>query len=1018
MGMGERVLGIDLGIGSCGWAMIREGENEGAIITMGVRTFDVPETDKERTPTNQIRRQNRLSRRVTRRRAQRKRAVRTLCCDHGLTADTDPETLTALKLDPWTLRAEGLDRRLDGPELAIVLLHVAAHRGFKSNSKRARGANQAAEDSKMLAAIEATRADLGAWTTIGEKFATDPAIGARKRNKGATFDRSILRDDQAAEVAVLFHRQRQHGNDLATPELESAYATTAFHQRPLADSEHLVRNCPFLPTEKRAAVRSYAFERFRLLTRLAALRLISGRVERALTPEEMRAAGADQGSHTGMNFARLRRMIALDPAWRFAGVDPAEEGKRDVVSRHGHPMGGSHAIRQALGDGPWRHLLAMPDRLDRIAFVLSFRDDLDSIRAGLEEIGLEPLILARLMEATAEGDFDGFKGAGHLSAAACRRLMPHLEQGMDYAAACAAAGFDHAARRKVDLTEIGNPIARKALTEAAKQVKAIIQAHGLPDRIHVELARDIGKSIKERGEIEKGIEKRNKQKDEMRKKFAADVGRTPSGTEDLLRYELWVEQLGKCIYTDDPIHPDWLVAADNRVQVDHILPWSRSGDDSFMNKVLCLATANQAKREKTPYEWLKDDTARWDAFVARVETNRQMRGFKKRNLLLRDASVLEERFKSRNLNDTRYACRLLLDHLASLYPDDGTHHVRARPGALTDRLRRAWGVQDLKKGPDGKRVSDDRHHALDALIVAATTESALNRLTRAFQEAELRGTARDFAGFAPPWPGFVADARAAFDGVFVSRPERHRARGEGHAATIRSVEIDEAGAKAIYERKAIDKLTLGDLDKIKNPENRNGPLIASLRAWIEAGRPEKTPPISPQGDPIAKVRLLARQKDGVAVRDGLADRGDMARVDVFRKATPKGRHQFFLVPIYPHQVMDRVGWPTPPNRAIAAHKPERDWPEMNTGYEFLFSVRNGSYLEVVRPGGEVISGYFKGVDRDGGQISIALHTSNLDLRSRIGTRTLLSFRKFNVDRLGNRNEIVRETRTWHGVVCT
>src|SRR5690606_24308485 len=131
--------------------------------------------------------------------------------------------------------------------------------------------------------------------------------------------------------------------------------------------------------------------------------------------------------------------------------------------------------------------------------------------------------------------------------------------------------------------------------------------------------------------------------------------------------------------------------------------------------------------------------------------------------------------------------------------------------------RRAWGIQDLKKGPDGKRVADDRHHALDALVVAATTESALQHLTRAFQEAEARGSHRDFGDFPPPWPSFVAEARALYETVFVSRAERRRARGQGHAATVRATQETDEGP-VVYERRNVDALTLPDLVRIKDAE--------------------------------------------------------------------------------------------------------------------------------------------------------------------------------------------------------
>ena len=105
-----------------------------------------------------------------------------------------------------------------------------------------------------------------------------------------------------------------------------------------------------------------------------------------------------------------------------------------------------------------------------------------------------------------------------------------------------------------------------------------------------------------------------------------------------------------------------------RAQVDHILPWSRFGDDSFVNKTLCTARANQQKKGRTPFEWFEAEITpnEWDRFVARVEGLKGMKGRKKRNYLLKDAAENEESFKNRNLGDTRYAARVVAEILKLL----------------------------------------------------------------------------------------------------------------------------------------------------------------------------------------------------------------------------------------------------------------------------------------------------------------------------------------------------------------
>jgi CRISPR-associated endonuclease Csn1 len=1010
-------LGVDLGIGSCGWALIENADSgQGRIAAMGVRCFDVPETAKERTPTNQIRRQSRLMRRVLKRRRQRMNAVRALFKNHGLLSDDSKKAL-ALGLNPWALRADALDRPLDGQELAVALGHIAKHRGFKSNSKRDRGKNASEESSKMLGAIEATREHAKYWRTIGEMFAKDAAYAVRKRNRDGNFDRSVLRDDQEREVRLIFDRQRAMGNAFASPDLECGYIDEAFFQRSFQDSDERVGFCPFETNERRAAKHSAAFEMFRLASRLCAIRVRSFGGERALTAEEIARAMADFGAPgVKLTYKRLRKLLDLEDGARF-DVPQEDEGKREIASRSGDQAAGTKAFRNVLGDA-WKTLAGQPEKIDRAAAVIAFREAPDSIRKGLEEIGFEPLVVEALMKGVQEGEFAHFKGAGHISAKAARKLLPHLMQGLVYSKACEAAGYDHARRPETDLSAINNPIARKALGEALKQVRAIVHEYGLPGAIHVELAREVGKSKEERDEISRGIEKRNKAKDALREEYKHTVGREAVNAEDLLRFELWKEQAGRCIYSDSEIHPDWIVSSDNRVQVDHILPWSRSGDDSFINKTLCLAKENQNKKGLTPFEWFRQDKTEqeWEQFVARVESNKAFKGRKKRNYLLRDSSVLVEKFRPRNLTDTQYAARAFAETLKALYPQDGSRRVFTRPGALTDRLRRAWGIQGLKKDSNGKRIPDDRHHALDALIVAATTEGALNRLTQAAKVEEERGSSRFISNFPLPWPSFKHEVDELFPRIFVSRAERGRVRGEAHAATIRSIGEGEAGP-VVYERKAVNALSEKDLDLVKDG-NRNHRLVAALREWIASGKPKDKPPLSPKGDPIRKVSLATNKKVDVLIRDGAADRGEMVRVDVFRKKSKKGAYEYYLVPIYPHQVADKEKWPTPPNKAVKAFEEEDAWVSLTPEYEFVFSLYQLSFVELEKSDGTFIDGYFRGMHRGTGNINVGAHHSKDIVIEGIGPRRLRFLKKFAVDRLGRRYEIQREARTWRGVVCT
>ena len=1036
-----RVLGVDLGIASCGWAVLETDGDSAGIVGAGVRCFDAPLVDKTGEPKSALRRSARGQRRVIRRRRQRMSEIRSILVRFGLLRQAERDALSkalamartregATGVTPWSLRAAAHDRLLTAEEFAAVLGHIARHRGFRSNSKRDAGANAADETSKMKKAMEATREGLARYRSFGEMIALDPKFEDRKRNRDKDYSHTPKRSDLEAEVRDIFRAQQRLGSSLASAELLAEVSRAAFFQRPLADREDKVGPCPFEPGEKRTSRRAPSFELFRYLSKLATLRLGAGRAERAFTPDEFALAARGFGEQKSITFKTLRKLLGLDPATRFAGVAESKESL-DVATRAGAAAAGTCALRNVLGEAGWSALARTPETLDRIAEILTFREDIDSIRRGLGECVRQPLLVDALVQAAGDGKFVDFSGAAHVSAKAARAINEGLREGLMYSQACERVGYDHAARREVDIKEINSPVTRRAFSEAIKQIREIERGFGPIDTFHIELARDVGKSAEEREKLTRGIETRNEAKDKRRRQAAEILGRDVSADE-LLRFELVSEQQFRCVYCDGAIAPDGFAGADPRYQVDHILPWSRFGDDSYLNKTLSCTRCNQEKRGRTPFEWFSADrtTEAWEAFVVGFERLDEMKGLKKRNLKLRDAASVEERFKARNLTDTRWATRLLADALKRMFPSSGDERrVFTRPGAITSRLRRAWGLESLKK-IDGERVSDDRHHAVDAIVLAACTESLLQRMTTEIQRREREGRADDIFHVMPPWPHFREEARRVVlgedgvGGVFVSRAERRRARGKAHDATVKQIrEID--GADVVFERKAIEKLTEKDLERIPvpapygnivDPKKLRDGMVESLRRWIEAKKPKALDqlPRSPKGDVIRKVRIATNAKIGVEIGGGTVDRGEMARVDVFRKADKKGKFQYFLVPIYPHEIatMD-----APPMRAVLQAKPESEWPVIDASYEFLWSLYQKSWASVTKASGEVVEGYFRGLDRATGNIALSAHINSDAIVKGIGPKTLRLFQKFAVDRLGRLHEIERETRTWRGVAC-
>ncbi len=1006
-----RVLGLDVGTASIGWALLelkRAGDtsrDQGAIIACGVWTFDPPEewTRECALSKAQVRREQRGRRRNLRRRRQRMRLIRALFHRHGLLPSEDRDALRWTEPAPVELRRRALSAPLAPIELAMALGHIARRRGFKSN-------------------------------------AAQSLVTAR--------------DELMREASAILQAQASLSAAPLPPAFEAEFLRLALSQRPFASEVSELGPCPFEPTRTRSARRSFSLELFRSLARLNNLKISEDETLRSLRPPEIARFVDAFGETAGITYADLRRLLGLPTLARFPGVAKKEEAGLDFATPTG-AAAGVFRLRKivvaALGEETWRELRSDPRQLDGLGDALTLCRSPQSLAAALAGQGIAPELTDALVAAARTGGLGLFSGAAHISAEAARKLVVGLMRGLSHDAACRAAGYDPALTRERRAFDVGghgkealarilsqgrissklvaSPTARKALIEAVKQVKAVLERHGVPDRIHVELARGLGKSPEARREIALEAMRRETQKQRLRTAFHETFERAPhegpAGAEELLRFALWREQNGRCLYSGERIEVAQLLAGNNSVHVDHILPWGRFGDDSLANKTLCMAHANQSKGDRTPVEWFKREKSAqaWRDFAETVDAL-PIKRRKKRNFLIEDGEALASSFRDRNLSDTRWACRALAEALKAVYPSSerradgsGVRRVFMRPGALTERLRRAFGLQGLKKRDNGERIPDDRHHALDAILVAATTEATFNRAAR---EARRGGAGIGDGLFSidPPWPGFPEAARQACETVFVARAERRRARGRAHDATLRHVALRD-GRRVPFERRSIEELTRADLDRVKDKE-RNAALVAALRAWIDAGKPLANPPRIAEGEPIRKVRLALSERIGVEIdtgnsaRPASAARGGLVRLDVFCKSSASGCERYYFAPVYRHEVATAA---LPPMRVAKGGVDETLWTAIDGGFKFLFSLYLMNLVEMTKPDGETILGYFRGFDRHTGALAVSDVADSSSMRRGIGARKLLRFRKLHVNRLGEAHVVAREPRLWRGEIC-
>jgi CRISPR-associated endonuclease Csn1 len=725
-----------------------------------------------------------------------------------------------------------------------------------------------------------------------------------------------------------------------------------------------------------------------------------------------------------------------------------------------------------------------PELLDQIAWVLSVYKDGAEITDRLRKLPLpEPETSVAVLEKIS---FDKFSA---LSLKALRRIVPLMEKGLRYDEAVAQIPeYGHhsqivkpdAAKHlylppfyknerkyngkrdrvgsmqfREDANIPRNPVVLRSLNQARKVVNALIRLYGSPMAVHIEMARDLSRPMDERNKVKKAQEEFRDRNAQAREDFEKDFGYTPKSAV-FEKWMLYREQHGQCAYSQQALDIQRVLDDPNYAQIDHALPYSRSYDDSKNNKVLVLTRENQNKGNRTPYEYLTsfpggEDGERWRNFVAWVQQNKAYRMAKRNRLLRKNYGPDESRgFIDRNLNDTRYICKFFKNyveqHLQLAPREDGDTNRRCVVvnGQLTAFLRAKWGLTK-------NREESDRHHALDATVVAACTHSMVKALADHSRRKELAFLQEGFPDpetgeivnpaafergrqhFPEPWAHFRHELQSRLftddlaklkedmrqlgtyseedlsqlRTVFVSRAPQRRNGGAVHKDTIYAQPERLKAKGGVIEKVPLSSLTLKDLDRLVDP-HRNVKLYEAIRQRLVAhggkgdkafgpGNPLRKPDKNglPTGPLVHTVKLVRDKQTGISIRGGLAKNDSMLRVDVFAKAG-----KFHLVPVYVHHRVTGL-----PNRAIVAFKDEEEWTSIDESFSFLFSLYPNDLVRI-KLKKESFIGYYSGTDRSTGAINLWAQDRSSTvgvngLIRGIGVKTALTVEKLNVDVLGH-----------------
>lgn len=941
-------LSLDLGTASLGWCVLdldHDGRPKG-IRRMGVRIFTDGRNPQDKTSLAVARRIARQMRRRRDRTLVRRARLMAGLIRFGLMPGDRVARKALERLDPYELRARGLTERLEPQEIGRALFHINQRRGFKA----IRGTGNEEEAGKIRSGIDRLDVQMAeaGIPTLGAFFAWLRANGrsvrARLVGRGAKAEYPFYpaRQMLEAEFDALWAAQACHHPDLLTEEARTTLRQRIFHQRPLKPPQ--VGKCSLIPEDERAPRALPSAQRFRLYTELANLRIIMpDRSERPLTMEErdliLRAARA-KPARKAIGFKDIRKVLKLG-----SDVGFSHESTR-------RPELATDETSAVLADkkrfGPRWARLTLPEQDEVVERLLSETDDGALIDWLVARWGLEPDAAARVADARLP-DFHlrigrkalaallpvlesesrpqlsdqrpirydeavpvAFPGAHHSDRRPGERLdrLPYYAKALDRHVAFGTGEPDDPEEKR--LGRLANPTVHIGLNQVKTVVNALIDRYGPPQEIVVELAREVKQTQEKRRRREKE-QAENQRRNEERKALLRSVN-APVNGRNLMKLRLWEEQGAgvnrRCPYTGETIGLEMLLS--EKVDIDHILPFSRTLDDSAANKVVCLAAANRDKRNLTPYERWHGDEARWSRILGCVEDLPE----NKRKRFYPDAMNRwdeEGGFLARQITDTQYLARLAREYLRHVcHPD----RVRVSPGRLTALLRRRWGVDSIlrdhnREGGEApvdatfaKNRDNHLHHALDAAVIGCIDQGMVQKLAQAASRAEDLGLDRLMDDIDDPWDGFRDELAARARGVTVSHKPEHGTGGRLHEDTAYgpTLEAERALGFNLVYRKPLDGLTEKEVARIRAPDlrkamqervafHRNSP--DRLDAKQAVARAAEDLAATEPWVGIRRVRLLAKEADPIwlAGPDGEPYKGliagDVHHIDIV--ALPDGR---------------------------------------------------------------------------------------------------------------------------------
>jgi CRISPR-associated endonuclease Csn1 len=818
-------LALDLGSTSLGWAVLALDDAQPprpkAIAKAGVRIFSDGRNPKDGSSLAVTRRDARAMRRRRDRLLKRKARMMHTLIEHGFFPADAAARKKLETVNPYSLRAKGLDEALKPEEFARALFHINQRRGFKSNRKTDKkdndsGALKTAINKVRLMLKETGCRTVGEW--LNKRHEADERVRARYRQKKVVKDDGKTRIDKSydlyidramieAEFDVLWAKQSELNPALFNETARYELKDCLLHQRPLKPVKP--GRCTLLPDEERAPSALPSTQRFRIYQELNNLRILrEGLKEEPLTLQQRNELANALDQNSKYTFTKIKTLLGLGGAVQFNFEDPKrQEFKGNVTNailRKGEHFGEAWmGFDETKQDAIVQQLVKEENEAKLIAWLIQ--------ETGVDEKRAEAIANVGLPE-----------GYGSLSAKALVRILPELRRDViTYDKAVLVAGFDHHSNISPAATgeilpelpyygeplqrhvgfgtgnpqdtpekrygKIANPTVHIGLNQVRLVVNALIKRYGHPSEVIVEIARDLKRSKEQRDEDVKRQAENQRRNQRHRAAIAETLNISEERVKgaDLQKMVLWEElsfdpAFRRCPYSGVQISAAMLLS--DEVEIEHILPFSQTLDDSLNNKTVAMRQANRVKGNNTPWEAFgKQAQAGFDyqTILQRAELMPKSKRYRFAEDGLQRWLKDDKGFLARALNDTKHLSKVAREYVSLICPQN----TRVIPGQMTAMLRGKFRLNDVLSLTGEKNRNDHRHHAVDACVIGVTDQPMLQRFAQASASTRERQLNKLVDNMPLPWDSYREHVQRAVNNIWISHKPEHGYEGAMHEDT-------------------------------------------------------------------------------------------------------------------------------------------------------------------------------------------------------------------------------------------